>query len=479
MVKKTAIFAIILPAVLLFLCVPAEASSSFSDLVAASALLAEADTGQILFENNTNKRHPADALVKVMTLLLAAKAIEDGEVSEDDMVIMTQSAWHDISNRSATQNIRAGEEMTLLDLMYSAYVGGANEACNMIAEHIAGSVDAFVAMMNERAVAIGCGNTNFTNPHGQYNENQYTTGRDQFLIFRDATSMPLFSEISGAFRYTVPATNMSDLRRLTSTNSLLNQNSKYYFRHCTAGIASNTFEGGHSYVGLTETDGLSLIVVILGSDEIMQEDGSYDMRNLTEARRLSEWGYSQFAWRTVISTTDLIARAPILHGAGADFVILRPESEIKLLLDNDIPIDAFNKNITIYSIEEDEPLVAPIAAGDVLGEVSLTRNGIEYGPVLLVANTNIELHRFEFMRIQAKEILSSPAAKYVIWGLVIIIAGYIALIVRYNVLRRQRLNRINQAKRKLAEERRKAQDEEREYLDYVNSRNNRPPHRRR
>jgi len=242
-------------------------------------------------------------------------------------------------------------------------------------------------------------------------------------------------------------------------------------------MASVTFEGGHSFVGLAESDGLSLVVVVLGSDEIKLEDESFDMRNLTEARRLFEWGYSQFSWRTIISTFDIIDRAPILHGAGADFVNLRPESEIRLLLDNDASMEEFVRTVTIYSVEEDEPLIAPIEAGDVLGEISLTRDGIEYGRILLVANTSIGLHRFEFLRIQVMEMLSSPIAGYVFWGLVILIVGYIALVIRYNIIRQKRMRRIAQAKRKLAEERRQAMEasrEEPEVYDGPGRRDDRP-----
>ena len=480
MIKRIAVFSILIPVMLILSGQPAEAASTFRDLAAESALLAEADTGEILFEYNMRLKHPADSFAKIMTVLLAVNAIESEEADEDELITMTETAWSNITSISTTQNIKPGEEMTLIDLMYCAYVGEANEACNLIAEHIAGDIDSFVAMMNRYAAELGCQSTNFMNPHGQYHENQYTTARDQYLIFHEAVSKPLFAEISGAFRYVAGSTNKSDARRLTGTNSLLNSNGKYYFRHCSAGKASVTYEGGHSFVGIAEADGLSLIAVILGSDEIMLEDESYDMRNLTEVRRLFEWGYSQFAWRTIISSTELVDKAPILHGAGADFVNLRAESEIRLLLDCDVPLDAFVRKVTIYSVEDDDPLVAPIEAGDVLGEISLTRGGIEYGPVLLIANTSIELHRFEYIRIQIMDMLASPAARTIIWCLVILIAAYIVLVVRYNNIRRRRLRRIALAKRKLAEERlnaKESDDDGRDYFDRQTSRHNHP-HRR-
>ncbi|MCL2151354.1 MAG: serine hydrolase [Oscillospiraceae bacterium] len=451
--KKIFIFAITISMALFILNCPAKAAAPFEDIVATSALLAEADTGAILFDHDMTLQHPADALTKIMTLLLAVSAIENQEANPDELIEMTESAWFDIGKNNSTQNISPGESMTLLDLMYCAYIGGADEACNMIAERIDGNVDAFVEHMNTYANNLGCSNTNFVNTHGQYRSEQYTTAQDQFLIFRDAMGKELFAEISGVYRYTTEGTDTSEARSFTNSNSLLNANGKYYYRYCTAGMVSATYEGGDSFVAYAESDGLSLISVVLGSNVIILEDKSAEMRNLTESRRLFEWGFSEFGWRTILSLNDLVVKAPIIHGAGADFVNLRPETEIRLLLDKDIPDEDFVREIVIYSIEEGETLVAPIEAGTVLGELTLTRNGVNHGTVKLVANTSIELHRLEFVKMRISDVLSNKITRTVVASLTVLIVLYIALVVRYNVIRRKRLRMIAEAKRKLKEER--------------------------
>jgi len=469
MLKRIAKLFVFIPAALLLLGNQAAASATFENPNAVAMLLAEVDSEEVLFDYNMNLRHPADSLTKVMTMLLAVTAIEDGKAYEEETIVMSESAWADVSSGDTTLNIRPGEEMPLLDLMYCAYFGKSAEACNMIAERIGGSVEAFVDMMNKRAAELGCETTNFTNTHGRFDGSQYTTARDQFLIFKDAIAKPLFEDMTGDYRYTVERTNASEARRLVNSNSLINQNGKYYYKHCTSGIASVTFEGGHSFVGAADSDGLSLIAVVLGSDEVINEDESVDMHNLTEARRLFEWGYAGFGWHTILSSSELVGKAPILHGAGADFVNLRPESSIKLLIPNDTPVEEFKRNVTIYSVDRDRPLVAPVEAGDVLGEVTVTWQGKKYGPILLVANTSIELHRFEYIRIQVTDLLSSPTARYVIWALVVLIAGYTALVIRYNVIRRKRIGRIAAAKRKLAEDRinSSAEDEYRRFREFA------------
>jgi len=460
MVKRIAILLFLIPATLLIATGPVAASTQFRDIVAQGAILAEADSGQILFRHNIDTRLPADGLTRIMTLMLAANAIDAYEIYADEPIVMTEEAWEGLSSRNTTIDIRPGEEMPFLELMYASFIAGASEASNMIAITLAGSIDNFVAQMNATAREVGAYSTSFVNTHGTFAEGQMTTAYDQFKIFSEAINSELFLEVAGTLRHTIPATNYSDARRLIGTNSLQNQQGRYFFRSNKGGIGSITFEGGHSYAGISEMDGLVLIAVILGSDEIMLPDESFDLRNLSEARRLFEWGYSQFGWRTVLATTDLVARAQIEHGAGADFVNLRPDGEIRLLLDNDVPLEEFERHITVFSVENNELLIAPVQSGTVLGEITLIRGDYEFGPIALIANTTVDLHSFEFIRRQVMDILSSSVTSYVIWGLVILIAIYFILVIRYNVNRRKRLTRIAMAKRQLAEERQHAQEQE-------------------
>ncbi|MCL2124685.1 MAG: hypothetical protein FWH33_01705 [Oscillospiraceae bacterium] len=432
---------------------PASAADPFRNLAADAALLIEVDSGTVLFERNATRRHPADALTRTMTLLLAVIACEDGDVAVDDIVEMTESAFYNIDTASSAPVVQPGESMLLLDLMHCALVGNSGEAFNMIAEHVAGNAGKFLTEMNAKAKELGCLDTNFTNTHGQYNQMQYTNAIDQSVIFREAMKHQLFVEISSALRYDMPETETSAARKMTNQNSLLNPNSKYYYRPCTSGVTSATYEGGYSFVAYAESEGLSLISVVLGSDVIIFEDESAEMRNLTETRRLFEWGFSNFSRRTIISPVDLVGKVPVTHGAGADFVNLRPDSSITLLLDNDIKDEDFTRKITVYNVEANETLYAPVSAGDVLGEMSLSRNGIEIGTVLLVANTSIELHKLQYIKVQVTDILTSKVARLVIWVLTMLILGYVALVIRYNVLRRRRLRKIAEAKQRLREER--------------------------
>ena len=429
------------------------ASTAFRNPIASSVLLAEMDTGMVLYDHNKDTRQPVDALSRIMTLLLTVTACENGTLNPNETIEVTESAFSGIDTYLSQNRIFPGEELKLLDIMYYAYIGESTEACNMLAIKVSGSTAEFVTMMNTRSRDLGCENTNFANAHGQYSIRQYSTASDLFLIMREALNHSLFVEISGSFRHEIEETNLSEPRILINPNAMLNPSSKYYYSPCSSGMVSSTYEGGYSFVSFAESEGLSLISVVLGSDAIVYEDESVDLRNITETKRLYEWGFSQFSLRTVLSTTDIVDKAPVTHGAGADFVNLRPESAVTLLLNNNISDDSFDRIVTIYSVENNSILYAPISAGEVLGEVTLMRNGVDYGTVLLVANTNVELHRMQFMRMQISNMLSTRLARFIIWLLTMIVLCYLALVIRYNVLRRKRLRRIAEAKERLRRER--------------------------
>ena len=452
MIRRTAFFLVLLFIVQIFASLPAEAFEYFRDPIAQSAYLAETEDGTVLYEYNAHARHPADSLAKIMTLLLAAEAVENDIISDNELIIMTESAWIDINEDSTTLNILPEEEMSFIDLLYSAYVGNANEANNMIALRVSGSIDAFVAMMNAKASEIGATSTRFVNPHGQHNESQYTTAYDQFLIFREAMKSSLFSEVASTFRHTTETIEGFDPRTISSSNSLINQSSRYYYRHCIAGRDSVTYEGGLSLVAMAEEDGLTLISVILGSNDVILTDGSAELRNFTETLRLLQWGYTQFAWRDILKTTDLLAKVPVLHGSGADFVNARPEASLSLLLNNAIPTESFIRTITLYS-DEDDPLIAPISSGEILGEVVITRGSIEYARMNLVANTDINLNGIEYIRRQVTEMLSTTLARNIIIILIALVGLYVLLVIRYNIVRANRLRRIKNAKSDIIKQR--------------------------
>ena len=184
-------FLLLLP---LFSLTSADAYESF-DLDARAGLLIEADTGEILYEKNAHQENYPASLTKIMTALLVFEAIDEGRLSLNDSVTATESALNGLASDGSTANIVAGETMTVEQLLNCMLIVSANETCNILGEYISGSVEAFVARMNDRATELGCEHTHFANATGLHNSQHYTTAWDLYLITREAMKHDKFMEI--------------------------------------------------------------------------------------------------------------------------------------------------------------------------------------------------------------------------------------------------------------------------------------------
>ncbi|MDR2421400.1 MAG: hypothetical protein LBD49_04800 [Oscillospiraceae bacterium] len=415
------------------------------DFLAEAVCLAEASTGEILYEKNADARRGPDALVKIMTLLLAAEAVESGEVSRSETVDDTGSAFYG---------------MTFADLLRCAYIGGDDGACNAIAGRVSGGTEAFVAAMNARAEELGCSGTRFANAHGAPDAAQYTTARDMSAIVRAAAGNALFTEIASARSYDVPAAGESAARRLSNANyMIIPSRERYYYKYAVFGGISATYENGCGCAAFAEREEFSAVAVVLGARAILLEDQSTEMQNLTEARRLFEWGFSNYSRRDVISSRELVARAEVAFGSGADYVNLRPDRNVTLLLPTELGEDDISRETRVYSEEAGEPVRAPVEAGEELGEIIVSRGGRELARAKLVADSAVPLLRAKFIRKLAADALRSRWAKIIGSAAAALFLAYAAIVVRYNIIRARRVKRINDVKRRIAEERRRGGDE--------------------
>ncbi|MEG0741179.1 MAG: peptidoglycan-binding protein [Clostridia bacterium] len=228
-------------------------------LYSKSCILIDAPTGKVLFALNEHERRFPASTTKMMTLLLA---VEQSRLEES--VTIPQSA-SDIPKDSSLVPVYPGEQMRMLDLLYGLIIHSGNDAANAVAELCAGSVDAFVARMNERAAQLGMVDTHFMNPHGYHDDNHYSTAYDLALLARMGLTNPVFCQVVTCLRYTMPPTAKRGELILQTTHELLNPASPYYIPGA-AGIKSGfTSLAGSCYVGAAQRGDRTLIAVVLGS----------------------------------------------------------------------------------------------------------------------------------------------------------------------------------------------------------------------
>ena len=363
--------------------VPAYALDAPNVDTARSVLIGDMRSGRLLFAENAYTRSEPASLTKIMTLLVAVEAVERGEVSVNDSVTASADCNFDLTDDSSTAQIHEGETMPFEELLYCAALASANEACNIIAEHVAGSTEKFVQRMNDRAAELGCTGTCFKNTHGLPANGHCTTARDLFLIANEAMRHELFARLVGTAEHTVPATNASGARQLSNSNALLSSKSQYgdgYIYSGAIGVKTGrTDAAGLCLVGAAERDGLRFMTVVLGASK--SDESENGVGSFIDTRTLLDWAFENFSYRNIITTADIVGTQPVLDGERWGKLDLCPASDITALAPNDLSADGLTKQITLYSDS-----AADVAPGTELGEMTVSDpDGTVYGTVKFVA----------------------------------------------------------------------------------------------
>lgn len=348
-------------------------------ITAAAAILYEVKSGEVLFEYNADvQRYPAST-TKLMTAIVA---LENGNLS--DTVTVSSGALEGLSERGSSIFLIAGEEMSFSDMLAYLLVASGNDAANALAEHVGGTIDNFVAMMNEKAAELGCTNTHFANPHGLHDENHYTTARDLLLIARCAMENPTIAELVAKPQIELAATNKHpNTTTLTTTNHLLTKirRSEYYYADAIGIKTGFTTPAGNCLVAAARNDDLTYITVVLGGTET--EDG--EITSFSETIDLFEYARKGFAVQQLVQATDPITEVSVRLATDRDTLVLTPESSLSALL----PV-GFDPSEVQVDFTVDEDICAPITQGQALGEATFTYNGKEYGTLKLVSSADVE-----------------------------------------------------------------------------------------
>ena len=242
------------------------------DIYSKSAIALDADSGVLLYEKNIyDKRYPA-SLVKVMTAVVTL----DNVSNLNETVNFTYNAvTKDIDRNSTTIGASAGDTLSVKECLYSILLPSANDAANALAEHVAGSINDFVLLMNMKAKELGMNNTNFVNPSGLHDDNQYTTAYDMALLMQYAIKKRMFLQISSTYSFT-----HAPIRRYksptNSNNTILNNNnlitpgSRYYYSKATSGKTGHTKQAGYNIMCSARDNNMNVVFVGLGCDKIEQ-----------------------------------------------------------------------------------------------------------------------------------------------------------------------------------------------------------------
>lgn len=275
------------------------------EITSEAAVILEDSTGTTLYAKNMDEVLYPGSTVKIMTCLLA---LENSNLTDE--VTMTATGVSGVTDGGANISAQLDEVFTMEQCLYAIMVASANDIALQVAEHVGGSVENFVAMMNTRAAQLGCTNTVFTNPTGLPDENQHTTAHDMALIMKAATENPSFSPIASANTYTIPATNVSGgARSLTSKFTMTNNSSDAYYQGCLGGKEGFTEASQSTLVCSAQRNDVTLICVILKGASGQTDD---------EAITLLDYGFSNFQLLTLGQDDfSLMSGGQVIVPAGA------------------------------------------------------------------------------------------------------------------------------------------------------------------
>lgn len=251
------------------------------DITSTAAVVVEESTSTILYAKNMDQPLYPSSAVKIMTCLVALE-----NSSLDEQVTMTETGVAEVTDGSANISSQLGEVFTMEQCLYAIMVGSANDIALQVAEHVSGSVEAFVQKMNEKAKEVGCKDTVFTNPTGLPDENQHTTAHDLARITRAAMQNDTLRTISSSVSYTIPATNLSGGDRvLTSNFTMIKPGDPAYYQGCLGGKEGFTQASGSVLATAANRNGMTLICVVLNGASGQTDD---------EAIALLDYGFSNF-----------------------------------------------------------------------------------------------------------------------------------------------------------------------------------------
>ena len=341
-----------------------------------SAVLMEAKTGKILYANNENEALPPASVTKVMTLLLVMEALEDKKINYTDMVSASE---HACSMGGSQIYLEAGEQMSVEDLLKSVVIASANDAAVTLAEYIAGTEDAFVQMMNQRAQELGLKNTNFENTNGldDTTQNHVTSALDIAIMSRELIKHEKITEYSSIWMDTIRNGEFG----LTNTNRLVR-----FYKGATGLKTGSTSKAGFCITATAKRDGMSLIAVIMASP-------SRDARN-SAAVSLLNYGFSNFAvYKNTSKINDTI---PVVKGITNTCKI--SEGDFSAVIEKK-QVGKVERTVNM-----DQSITAPVHIGQRVGSVTYTIDGKEIGSTDLLTCESVEAIGFFdiFARILAK-----------------------------------------------------------------------------
>lgn len=376
-------------------CFAAEEYQLDSKIHASAIILADLDSGTILYSKGADSQVFPASTTKIMTITLALEKLDLNATMK-----INEAATQYPSTQSLV-GFKANEEVKVKDVIYSTMLASGNDGACALAIEMAGSTTEFAKMMNAKAQELGMTNTNFVNPHGVQNADHHTTASDMLKLTRYAMQNVTFRDIVSKDKYTIPGTNKrSSALTVENTNKLVvkqykdkDTQNQYYYQYATGIKTGSTPAAGGCLVASAEKDGTRLVALIYNDTS---PDG---VNRWTLAKSLFEYGFSNYA---TVNLTQLLSSSPITklinngstENGQSNVATFSPAFSKDIYLTADVnTINSIKANAAGIKIDTqfNNDLAAPLIKGTKYGTTTISFNGQTLSTIDLVATANMEV----------------------------------------------------------------------------------------
>lgn len=342
---------------------PAAARGDIENVKAEAYILTDADSGKVLLARNEHKRLPPASMTKLMTLLLAVEALEDGRVSLKEKVVTSDYA----SQMGGSQIYLApGEEMTYEDMLIAIAVGSANDASVAVGEKLEGSNKHFVDKMNARAKSLGMKDTRFLNANGLHEEGHYTSAADMAVLAREALKHPRLLEYTSIKEYSL----RNGAFKLYNTNKLL-----WWYRGADGFKTGRTDAAKNCLTSTVKRDGLRLISVVMGSPETRG--------HFRDSMEIYNYGFAKYAYKTFVPRHSSCGVIKVGKGS-LDNVNAVAKEDVGAIFQKGEKAKITSRKVFLKYLD------APVKKDQKVGEIQIFKNGQKVKSVELVSTVDIE-----------------------------------------------------------------------------------------
>jgi len=382
------------------------------------AYLYNFENDEVLMEKGTDVRIYPTSTVKIMTGIVAIEALGDDLQKE---VVITKEMLSQVAGNNI--GLKSGEIVTVEQLLYGTLVNSANDTAIALAYAAYGSVEAFVAKMNEKATWLGAYDTYYANPTGMHNDAMVTTVADTAAIAKYAYSLPLFMEIVSTPKYVMAATNSSDYRNIYNRNCLISKyyNVNYFYKRAIGMNAGSTPQGGYAVCAVAEepATGLTYLAIVMGAEAVEK-----NLYNYINAIKMFEWAFTSFTYVEVLRADKIVCELPVNLSSTLDYVTLVPEHAITVYL----PSETVVATDIRYSYNTfSDVLDAPVETGQEAGTITVLMGERILGSCALVTTSSVARSEFLYFLARVRSFTEGRFFKAFVVSAIVLTIAYVLI----------------------------------------------------